>query len=203
MLSTLRATGVRKKVFGVPPTSPTVVCNFTDDVFVQRRNVWFYMKNITICLVIRFLLLLKPTKVRLFDAIKRDHGNTSLKSVLGHVALSKKYEKCSLDLNFLLSCKTYDIFPKFLRFKLYKKSLHTTSLYKSWQSKLLDGEIKLKRKRQTELEKKRNESCKAIRSLLSFFQVLLVRHCQSRYFSWIQEETWVYPRKKTTTSRHR
>ena len=46
---------------------------------------------------------------------------------------SRKLEKSKLDLKYLMKCKTYNTMPKFLRFKLYRKFLHDTSLYKSWQ----------------------------------------------------------------------
>ena len=38
----------------------------------------------------------------------------------------------------------YDTIPKFLRFKLYRKSLHNSVLYRKWQGKLLDLEIRTK-----------------------------------------------------------
>ena len=63
--------------------------------------------------------------LRLFEAIKRDYGRTTLRSALGYVALIKKREQSSLDLDFLLTFKTYDIFSKLFRFKLHKKSLHS------------------------------------------------------------------------------
>ena len=56
--------------------------------------------------------------------------------------LYKKLIKAKLDLDFLTKCKAFETFPKFLRFKLYKQSLTQTNLYKSWQAKLLDLEIR-------------------------------------------------------------
>ena len=56
-------------------------------------------------------------------------------------------EKCTLDLDFLIVCKAYNIFPKFLKFKLYKRCLHRKKFYKDWQSKLLNNEINFKRRR--------------------------------------------------------
>ena len=54
---------------------------------------------------------------------------------------NRKLEKSKLDLEYLMKCKTYNTMPTFLRFKLYRKSLHDTSLYKTWQHKLLDQEM--------------------------------------------------------------
>ena len=44
----------------------TVVWGPTEDVSVKRGNVWL-INNETICLVLRFILLLDPKKERLFD----------------------------------------------------------------------------------------------------------------------------------------
>ena len=42
---------------------------------------------------------------------------------------------------FLQQCKTYNLTPKFLNFKLYNKRLHTYDDYIAYQRKLLDNEI--------------------------------------------------------------
>ena len=44
-----------------------------------------------------------------------------------------------------MKCKIYNIFPKFLRFKLYKRCLQKTNFYKPWQAKLLICETNSKR----------------------------------------------------------
>ena len=58
----------------------------------------------------------------------------------------KKHVKACLDVEFLIKCKTFNVIPKFLRFKLYKKSLRSASFYRSWQTKLLNYEIICKKK---------------------------------------------------------
>ena len=35
--------------------------------------------------------------------------------------------------NMLKLCKTYNVIPKFLRFKLHKRSLRSASFYRPWQ----------------------------------------------------------------------
>ena len=45
---------------------------------------------------------------------------------------------------FLQQCKTYNLTPKFLNFKLYNSRLHTSDDYRAYQRKLLDNEIKYK-----------------------------------------------------------
>ena len=44
---------------------------------------------------------------------------------------SRKLEKCEMDFLFLTKWKTYDEIIKFLRFKLYRKSLHAQQFHKS------------------------------------------------------------------------
>ena len=90
-----------------------------------------------------FILRLLPriSDSALYDRIRLaygDHGISSLNRLLNS---SKKLQKLHLDIEFLQHCKTYNVVPKFLRFKLYRKSLMSGSLYKSWQDKLLTREL--------------------------------------------------------------
>ena len=62
-------------------------------------------------------------KATFFEVVSRNHGSPCRKLVLRCIDLHKKLSKYELDVSFL---KTYDIFPKFLRFNLYKKSLQTS-----------------------------------------------------------------------------
>ena len=72
----------------------------------------------------------------------RDHYNTDhVKCYRKLDNESKRLQKTELDLLFLRKCKVYNVMPKFLRFKLYKKSLNSSVFYKEWQVKLLDLEI--------------------------------------------------------------
>ena len=81
------------------------------------------------------------------DVLRRNHGQETVSQFRRFFDLRKKKIKCELDLDFLLKCKTYEIFPKFLRFKLYKRCFYHTKFYKCWQTKLLNEEIKSKRDR--------------------------------------------------------
>ena len=56
----------------------------------------------------------------------------------------QKLDKAKLDVEFLHKCRIYNVFPKFLRFKLYKSQLYQTKFYESCQKKLLASEIKSK-----------------------------------------------------------
>ena len=47
---------------------------------------------------------------------------------------------------FLQQCKTYNLTPKFLNFKLYNRRLQTSDDYVAFQRKILDNEIRYKTK---------------------------------------------------------
>lgn len=152
--------------------------------------------NVVSCLTLNFILLLIPSKERLYDIIVRDHGRRRLKDVFNYISTEKKKEKANLDLKFLLTCKTYNIFPKFLRFKLYKKSLHNRAFYRSWQNQLLDEEIKFKKRRVLELkndcQKQRNL---LYRSLSLFKYFWLSRHVRSTISTFIKSQEKTHERK--------
>ena len=64
-----------------------------------------------------------------------------------------KLRKCHLDLRFLLDCKKNGVIPKFLRFKLANRHLKNSHVYMKCQIRLLEEEIKSKRKKINTLEK--------------------------------------------------
>ena len=116
------------------------------------KPVWMKMINGISC-ILRFLLLLKPTKGGLFEYVNRNHERSTVKDVFSLIDFEKKKAKCNLDIQFLLICKSVDIYPKFLRFKLYKKSLHGSQLYRTWQAELLDQGVSSRYGRIRELER--------------------------------------------------
>ena len=82
-----------------------------------------------------------------------------------------KLSKSEFDLDILQKCKIYNVFPKFLQFKLYKRTLQTLNFYKSQQAKLLLHEIKIKKRsisnKKTGIETHRNSS------RTNFYQIYL------------------------------
>ena len=126
--------------------------------------------------VIKFLFFLKFGKSTLFDVISRNHGPHSRKLVFRCIDVAKKLSKGELDIDFLKTCKTYDIFPKFLRFKLYKKALHTSDSYKTFQCQLLNGELSSKEKRISILRTEYSKLQDAIQEQLSFFEFRMFKH---------------------------
>ena len=55
-----------------------------------------------------------------------------------------KYRKLPADIDFLETCATYRLVPKFLRFKVYKKNLRSTNEYRHCQDKFIWKELETK-----------------------------------------------------------
>ena len=96
-------------------------------------------------LTLIYLFLIKirfPKCSPISTVIKERYDLSTLHLFTKYEKLSMKVDKLKQDLQFLNICKLHGVTPKFLRFKLYKQSLSTTPLYRSWQQQLLDLEIK-------------------------------------------------------------
>jgi len=97
-------------------------------------------------LVLTFLIKLRCRNQDIFNFIRDRYDENALRTFKSYLKISRKLLKAELDLDFLTKCKVYNIFPKFLRFKLYKKCLQSSNYYRSWQCKLLCNEIQFKRR---------------------------------------------------------
>ena len=104
-----------------------------------------YLK--TCVLVLLFIIRLWSKKHKnVYDLIRNHHGiDTSIIYRRWEKTL-KQIKKVELDLKFLETCKTYQVIPKFLRFKLHRKNLQSSDFYFKWQNKLLVNEIKCKKR---------------------------------------------------------
>ena len=78
-----------------------------------------------------------------------------------------KLQKCHLDLMFLLDCKNKGVIPKFLRFKLANRHLKNSHVYKKCQIRLLEEEIRSKRKKNNTLAKDTQRVKKELQRILS------------------------------------
>ena len=98
-------------------------------------------------LVLIFLLRLRFPKNRPISRIIQDrYGRPVLLNFRKYEKLNLKLERLNCDLEFLFHCKAFNILPKFLHFKLYRKDLQNSKLHQSWQHKLLNIEINSKKK---------------------------------------------------------
>ena len=78
-----------------------------------------------------------------------------------------KLRKVHLDLRFLLEFKKNNLIPKFLQFELANRHLYNSVVYKKCQIKLLEEEIRTKRKRINILEKDANRIIEKLQGTLS------------------------------------
>ena len=96
-----------------------------------------------------FLFLIRirfPPKKGFINIMHSRYGSESLKHYRKLEKLDFKCKKTLLDLDFLDTCKRYEIIPKFLKFKVYNRSFASTFAYKSFQFQMLNFEIKRKQK---------------------------------------------------------
>ena len=88
--------------------------------------------------------------------------------------VSKKLTKRRDDLEFLNLCKIYGLTPKFVRFKIYKRTLQNTKFYKSLQNKLLINEIKTCKNDIKKLTNEVDIFSSQLRTIVNFFDYLLI-----------------------------
>ena len=87
------------------------------------------------------------------DIIRSRYGEAFVRKIRKFEKNDYKLRKGHLDLRFLLECKKSNLIPKFLQFKLAKRHLYNSVVYKKFQIKLLEEEIRANRKRINILEK--------------------------------------------------
>lgn len=98
-------------------------------------------------LVFLFLFKLRfPSGTPISRIIENRYGRQGVLRFRRLDKISIKLKKNECDLQFLNLCKAYNTIPKFLNFKLYKRGLLNSKLYKKWQFKLLNTEINAKKK---------------------------------------------------------
>ncbi|KAG1714179.1 hypothetical protein GQR58_001810 [Nymphon striatum] len=128
--------------------------------------------------------------------IEKHYGTDGMKYFHLYADSRRKLKKCQLDLDFLLKCKIYNMFPKFLRFKLYRKSLQQSKFYRSWQTKLLNLEINNKRKRIQQLEEDLHKADTRIsNNFTTIDQYLLRKRVNSNIKSFMDQTITTHQRK--------
>ena len=139
-------------------------------------------------LVFLFILKLRfPASVPISHTIRGRYGPAVLTTYRRYETNYKKLEKAKLDLHFLNACIRCECIPKFLKFKLYKHSLQNTSLYRSWQKKLLQLEIEDKQNTLNNLKNQSTILLQDLRSQTSFLDFIALRHLiRKNNASWIK-----------------
>ena len=90
--------------------------------------------------------------------------------------LDQKRRKLELDVDFLQTCKQHQTIPKFLLFKVFNYNVPFTLFYKSFLFRLLDFEIKQKRKALKRTEIKLDSVRTDFSNTVSFFDFTILNH---------------------------
>ena len=134
-----------------------------------------------------------------FIGYLREHHDTHLVKQYRRLEdLNKKAVKTEQDIIFLKKCKIYNAIPKFLRFKLYKKTLNSSSFYRSWQIKLLDNELSEKNKAASKLKSSVSDQSKFLTSRLNILENSLARSCIQRNMAKYRETVQKTHERKLT-----
>ena len=121
-------------------------------------------------LVFLFIIRIRfPRGKSIADIIRNRYGEAFVKKIRRFEKCDFKLRKCHLDLRFLLDCKKNGVIPKFLHFKLANRHLNNSHVYRKCQLRLLEEEIKSKRKRINTLE---NDTQRVKEELQRTFSVL-------------------------------
>ena len=140
------------------------------------------MLRIVSSLALLFILKIRLQSINnILTYTARRYGEEGKQLYRRYEATRKKHTKSCLDLEFLVKCKTYRTVPKFLRFKLYKRNLHSSSFYKSWQNKLLIHEINFKKKSIEQLLSQTTELKDLISAKFSRIDSMIVFHCVNEF----------------------
>ena len=155
------------------------------------------MKFISSVLAILFVVRLWiSTHKTPLEYLRTKYGLSCVKVFRTWEDALRKWNKNVLDLEYLNTCKAYDVAPKFVRFKLYKKSLHGTDLYRSWQTELLDIEIESKKQSIKIVSKKRDKSYGELSEVISFLDRMLISHYLHNGLKKVEQETRKTHQKK-------
>ena len=126
-------------------------------------------------LVLTFLIRLRfPPRLGFVDVLTKRYGTDSLPLYRNLEKLDFKLKKTNLDLNFLLTCKRHGVIPKFLYFKTYSRNIQSTDMYKSFQFRLLDHEIKQKQRLIRTTQPKLDLAYNDFKNRVSFFDFTIL-----------------------------
>ena len=96
-------------------------------------------------LVILFLLRIRFSREKSIGSIVFDrYGVEAHRKFRLVEKLTRKLHKCENDINYLDTCNAYDVIPKFLRIKLYRRDLERSASHRDYQKQLLEEEIRYK-----------------------------------------------------------
>ena len=92
-------------------------------------------------IILQFIIKLRfPVNLSVIEVITRRYGRDTWLKVRRWEDRLKKFEKAKLDVTFLERCLMYNVRPKFVNFKLHRRTLQRREFYKDWQKYLLTNE---------------------------------------------------------------
>ena len=122
-----------------------------------------------IVLALLFLLKLNSRRRGLHENLKLRYGSPTINIFRKLDNVNYKIGKVKEDIFFLNTCKTYNVTPNFLKFKVYSKNFNNTRTYRTWQAKLLQYEIDEQGKRLSALTQEFSALRLDFQSKVSFF----------------------------------
>lgn len=130
-----------------------------------------------ITLALTFLIRLRfPPRLGFVQVLTNRYGPEALSLYRNLEKLDLKLKKTDLDLNFLLTCKRHSVIPKFLYFKTYNHNIRSTDFYKAFQFRLLDYEIRQKRRLISKFQLKLDSARDAFKNKVSFFDFTILNN---------------------------
>ena len=119
--------------------------------------------------VLLFLTYIRfPRTKTLVQIISDRYGEETLRQFRKLEKLEKKLAKTACDIIFLSTCARYNLSPKFLQFRLYRRDLQFSDEYKSFQRDLLFKEIASKNKQLGKITTQKEETSNALRRSVSW-----------------------------------
>ena len=120
-----------------------------------------------ITIVLLFLIRIRfPKNKPIVDIIRNRYGGPTVKCFREVETTWRKRDKVKCDVEYLQACYGYNTIPKFLRIKLYRRTLESTGDCITWQRKLLHNEITYKQKSLHRLDTKLSGQLSALKSLV-------------------------------------
>ena len=96
--------------------------------------------------VLLFIIKLRfPPHRSLYSIVLERYDREGLQALRNYEKLDFKLRKNKADLDFLSVCQENNLTPKFLQFKTYSKDIRTKHEYRSYQKRLLRGEVDSKK----------------------------------------------------------
>ena len=82
-----------------------------------------------------------PSRLSLLQVIRNQHGGTAVKVFHKFEKVDFNHRKAALELNFLQTCRSFNVIPIFLQIRVTNKSLQRSQAYQKCLNYLLSAEI--------------------------------------------------------------